>query len=72
MRREFKLGVLIFAIFNFIRFIAEDILKEVPEIHFILGVLAAMSLVYIMIGTLPENTYLKIKSLKRNLISFIK
>lgn len=72
MRKEFKLGVMLFAIFNVVRFIAKDILTELPAIHFILGVIVGLALVHIMIGSLPEDKYLRIKAFKGNFSSFVK
>lgn len=65
MRKEVKMGLLLFAIFSIIRYITIEIVAEVPVIHFFLGGLVGLSLVYIIIGSLSEATYLKLKAFKR-------
>ncbi len=65
MRKEVKIGLLLFAIFNVLKYITNEIVSEVPVIHFILGGLVGLSLVHIVIGSLPESTYSKIKAFKR-------
>lgn len=65
MRKEVKIGLLLFAVFNIIRYITNEIVSEVPVIHFFLGGLVGLSLVHLIIGLLPEATYLKLKAFKR-------
>ncbi|WP_373482196.1 hypothetical protein [Acetobacterium sp.] len=66
MRKELKIGLLLFAIFNLINFIIKNLLPEIPVLHFILGGLAGLALCQIIIGILPAATYLKLKNFKRN------
>ncbi|MBU4540573.1 MAG: hypothetical protein KJ774_05050 [Firmicutes bacterium] len=65
MRKELKTGILFFAIFNLINFFAKNIISELPVLHFILGGLVGLALCQIIIGILPETTYLKLKNLKK-------
>ncbi|KNZ40343.1 hypothetical protein [Acetobacterium bakii] len=72
MRKELKIGILLFAIFNLINLFAHDIVPELPVLHFFLGGLAALAFMEIIIGILPEPTYLKLKQFKKNLRPFKK
>ncbi|MDZ5724414.1 hypothetical protein [Acetobacterium sp. K1/6] len=64
MRKELKIGILLFAIFNLINFFSKNMLPEMPALHFILGGLVGLALCQIIIGILPESTYLKLKNFK--------
>jgi len=66
MRKELKIGILLFAVFNLINFFTKNILPEIPALHFILGALVGLALCQIIIGILPESTYLKLKNFKKN------
>jgi hypothetical protein len=66
MRKELKIGILLFAIFNLINFWSKNVISELPALHFIVGGLTGLALCQIIIGILPESTYLKLKHFKRN------
>ncbi|MBI4858576.1 MAG: hypothetical protein HY818_17715 [Acetobacterium woodii] len=68
MKREVKLGILLFAIFNIVNLIANTILPEMPILHFIQGGLVGLALSQIIIGILPEPTYLKLKNFKKKIL----
>lgn len=72
MRKEVKVGILLFAIFNILNIIANNLLQEIPMLHFILGGLVGLALSQIIIGILPEPTYKKLKRSKKNLFPFKK
>lgn len=72
MRKEIKIGILFFAIFNILNLIANVIGKEILALHFFRGGFAALALVEIIIGLLPESIYLKVKNSKKNFILFRK
>lgn len=72
VRKETKIGALLFVVFNVVRIIADDKLTDLPLIHFSLGLLSGAAILLIMIGFLPEDKYLRIKSFKRNFGLFIK
>lgn len=65
MRKKLKIGILLFAIYNLANLIINYLLPEIPVLHFILGGLAGLALCQIIIGSLPETTYLKLKNLKK-------
>lgn len=67
MRKELKIGILLFAIFNLANLIVNHLLPEIPILHFILGGLVGLAFCQITIGILPEAAYLKLKNLKKNL-----
>ncbi len=67
MRKELKIGILLFAIFNLANLMINHLFPEIPALHFILGGLAGLAFCEIIIGILPETTYLKLKNLKKNL-----
>ena len=67
MRKELKIGLLLFAIFNLANLVINHLLPEIPALHFILGGLAGLAFCQTIIGILPETTYLKLKKLKKNL-----
>lgn len=72
MRKELKIGILIFAIFNVINFIIRDFVPEIPVLHFFLGGFVALAFAEIIIGILPEPTYLKLKHFKNSIKPFKK
>ena len=63
---------MLFAIFNVVNFITNEIGTEILVLHFCLGGLAGLAFVEIIIGLLPQSIYLKINNCKKNCISFIK
>jgi len=67
MRTEVKIGIVLFAIFNFANLMLQSLIAEMPLLHFIIGMLVGLSFCLIIIGILPETTYLKLKKLKKNL-----
>lgn len=67
MRKELKIGILLFAIYNLANLIINQMLPEIPALHFILGGLVGLSSCLIIIGLLPESTYLKLKNFKKKL-----
>lgn len=67
MRKEIKIGVILFAIFNVLNFIAIEIGTEIIPLHFCLGGLAALAFAEIIIGLLPESIYLKVKNCKNTM-----
>jgi len=67
MRKELKIGLLLFALFNLVNLFVNNLSPEVPALHFILGGLAGLSFCGTIIGILPETTYTKLKKLKKNL-----
>lgn len=67
MRKELKIGLLLFAIFNLANLVINHLLPEIPVLHFILGGLAGLAFCQTIIGILPEASYLKLKNLKKNL-----
>jgi hypothetical protein len=67
MRKETKIGLLFFAIFNILNFIHNKMASDIPLLHFTIGILVGLGFLYIFIGILPESVYIKIKSLKNNL-----
>lgn len=72
MRKETKIGFLIFAIFNIVNFITNEIGREIPILHFCLGGLAGLAFAALIIGLLPESIYLKIKDYKKSCVLFLK
>lgn len=72
MRREVKVGILLFAIFNILNIIVNNFFPEIPVFHFILGGLVGLALCQIIIGILPESAYIKLKRFKKNLFPFKK
>lgn len=66
MRKEVKVGILLFAIFNILNLIINNFFPEIPVLHFILGGLVGLALSQIIIGILPEPAYLKLKHFKKN------
>lgn len=68
MRKEIKIGLLIFVIFNTLKFIMSEIGVETPALHFFLGGLAGVAFAEIAIGLLPEPIYLKVKNFKRSIL----
>ena len=42
MRKELKIGLLLFAIFNLANLVINHLLPEIPALHFILGGLAGL------------------------------
>jgi hypothetical protein len=68
MKREVKVGILLFAIFNIVNLIANTILPEMPILHFLRGGLVGLALSQIIIGILPEPAYLKLKNLKKKIL----
>ena len=65
MRKETKIGLLLFAIFNILNFITKEVGTEMPILHFCLGVLTGLAFLYIIIGLLPESNYLKLRRFKK-------
>ena len=64
MKKELRLGILSIAIYLvFKRFL------NIPD--FILGFLMGLALLFIIIGLLPEKTYVKIKKIKNSAIKSI-
>lgn len=72
IRKEIKIGALIFAIFNVVNFIANEIGREILVLHLCLGGLAGLAFAEVIIGLLPEMIYLKVKNYKKKFIPFIK
>jgi len=72
MRKELKIGILLFAIFNVINLIVRDFVPEIPVLHFFLGGFAALAFAEIIIGILPEPTYFKLKHFKNIIKPFKK
>lgn len=72
MRKETKIGLLLFAIFNVVHLITNEIGPEIVVLHFILGGLVGLALAEIIIGLLPESAYFRLKKFKKNIIPFIK
>jgi len=72
MRKEIKIGGLLYVIFIVVRFFTKEILTEVPVIHFFLGIFVGLAIVEIIIGLLPEATYLKLKTIKNDYTPFAK
>lgn len=64
MRKELRISVLLFTIFNIVRLISDEIGHEIFILHFFLGGLCAGAFLEMVIGMLPEATYIKLKSLK--------
>lgn len=67
MRKELKIGLLLFALFNLVNLFTNNLFPEIPALHFILGGLAGLAFCQTVIGILPEATYLKLKKFKKNL-----
>ena len=67
MRKEIRIGVLIFAVYNIIYLITKVIDTEIVVLHFCLGGLAGLAFVEIIIGLLPESIYFKIKNFKKKI-----
>lgn len=65
MRKELKIGLLLFAVFNLVNLFVNNRFPEIPALHFILGGLAGLAFCQIIIGILPESAYLKLKKLKK-------
>lgn len=68
LKKEVKIGILLFAVFNVLNLIFNEIFAEMPTLHFLLGGFAGLSLTMIIIGILPEAVYLKLKDFKSNLL----
>lgn len=67
MRKELKIGLILFALFNLVNLFTNNLFPEVSALHFILGGLAGLAFCETIIGILPETTYTKLKKLKKNL-----
>lgn len=72
MKREVKISILLFAIFNIVNLIVNNFFPEILALHFLLGGLAGLAFAQIIIGILPEPTYLKLKAFKKNVFTFKK
>lgn len=69
LKKEVKIGILLFAVFNILNLIFNEIVAEMPALHFFLGGLVGLSLAMIIIGILPEMVYIKLKDFKINLLN---
>jgi len=67
MRKELKTGILLVVIFNVINLVVRDFVLEMPVLHFFLGGLAALAFAEIIIGILPEPSYVKLKQFKNTI-----
>ncbi len=65
MRKELKIAVLLFAIGMTLKY-----LISMPD--FLSGLLLGLSLLFMIIGLLPENTYVKFKVLQTKKLSLLK
>lgn len=72
MKKEVKIGILLFAVFNVLNLIFNEIVAETPVLHYLLGGLVGLSLAMIIIGILPESVYLKLKEFKMTLFTIKK
>jgi len=72
MRKEIKIGILLFAIFNVVNLITNEVGTKFAVLHFLLGGLAGLAFAEIIIGLLPESIYLSLKNHKKNGIHWFK
>jgi len=70
MKKEMRNAVILFTVFNIINFITIVIGKEIAILHFIRGGLAGLAFTQVIIGLLPESTYVKLKNFKNSSIPF--
>lgn len=68
LRKEVKVGILLFAIFSILNLIINNFFPELPVLHFLLGGLAGLAFSQIIIGILPEPAYLKLKNFKKSFL----
>lgn len=67
-RKEIKIGIFLFTIFNVINFITDQIGTEIFVFELLLGGIAGVAFAEIIIGSLPETIYVKLKNFKKNII----
>lgn len=67
-RKEIKIGIFLFTIFNVINFITDQIGTEIYVFELLLGGIAGVAFAEIIIGSLPETIYVKLKNFKKNII----
>lgn len=67
-RKEIKIGIFLFTIFNVINFITDQIGTEIFIFELLLGGIAGVAFAEIIIGSLPETIYVKLKNFKKNII----
>ncbi len=64
LRKETKVGLICFVVFNILNYIAIETGSELPLLHFCTAGFIGLSISFLIVGLLPENVYTKVKNIK--------